>query len=394
MEVENIVLYVADAVRFDAAAERLSDIGRTHKSIAASLHTPTSFASILTGTHPPTHQISWFGQPVPDERRSIFDIEAPKATLSNKEGELNNSIRLMFPASVPSSLESQIENPPFLHVVRGPGGHAPFDGFNIDTFEFSDENANEYLIKNAGNAAKMESDYERAVDQSVSNFQSVVNRVHSDVDSEKTLLIYTSDHGELLGEHGMISHGHVACPELVYVPTTLVHPSLEPGMDETVLRHVDILPTILDALGRTPWPVLEGTPRSELDNSTIGYNHFSKQFTSTLLSGHLDVNFVKTVESIWSGDGGHVFNESGAFSDLMAFLGLLLKSPKGHHMRQSDSRTTALRKYVERGATYGNPGMSREEAKEIMTEIKMTGRQAVADSEELSDHLRALGYHD
>lgn len=65
-----------------------------------------------------------------------------------------------------------------------------------------------------------------------------------------TFLIVTSDHGESLGEHGELTHGLFAYEATLKVPLILHEPGrLEPGVETRSVRHVDIIPTILERLG-------------------------------------------------------------------------------------------------------------------------------------------------
>jgi arylsulfatase A-like enzyme/Flp pilus assembly protein TadD len=69
-----------------------------------------------------------------------------------------------------------------------------------------------------------------------------------------TLLVVTADHGESRGEHGELTHGLFAYEATLRVPLFLWSRDLpRRGRDAALARHVDILPTILDAVGdRTP----------------------------------------------------------------------------------------------------------------------------------------------
>lgn len=68
---------------------------------------------------------------------------------------------------------------------------------------------------------------------------------------DETLLVFTSDHGELLGEDGRVSHLTPVYPEVVCVPTLFVHPDFpdEDEVEQTFMGRVDLLPTVLSALG-------------------------------------------------------------------------------------------------------------------------------------------------
>lgn len=68
---------------------------------------------------------------------------------------------------------------------------------------------------------------------------------------DKTLIVITGDHGEMLGEnHGPIGHGWAFTPELGNVPLIVMNPK-RPGyrINDTVGSQTDVLPTVLDLLG-------------------------------------------------------------------------------------------------------------------------------------------------
>ncbi len=68
---------------------------------------------------------------------------------------------------------------------------------------------------------------------------------------ENTLVVFTSDHGEDLGQHGEGSHGFFLYDATVMVPLILSHPaSLPSGVSiPAQARTVDIMPTVLDLAG-------------------------------------------------------------------------------------------------------------------------------------------------
>jgi arylsulfatase A-like enzyme/Flp pilus assembly protein TadD len=89
-------------------------------------------------------------------------------------------------------------------------------------------------------------------------------------DDGRTLVVLTSDHGESLGEHGEATHGIFAYEGALEVPLILYQPHLfGPRVVSSPARHVDLLPTILDALalpvpagirGRSLLPSAAGEP--------------------------------------------------------------------------------------------------------------------------------------
>jgi arylsulfatase A-like enzyme len=60
-------------------------------------------------------------------------------------------------------------------------------------------------------------------------------------------VVITSDHGEAFGEHGRYFHDPGLYTENVHVPLILRAPQIPAGkVEERIVRHVDILPTLLD----------------------------------------------------------------------------------------------------------------------------------------------------
>jgi arylsulfatase A-like enzyme len=68
---------------------------------------------------------------------------------------------------------------------------------------------------------------------------------------ERTLLVYTADHGEAFGEHGVwFNHDATLYEEILHVPLIVSNPMLFPARRdvEDVVREIDVLPTLLDVL--------------------------------------------------------------------------------------------------------------------------------------------------
>jgi arylsulfatase A-like enzyme/Tfp pilus assembly protein PilF len=75
----------------------------------------------------------------------------------------------------------------------------------------------------------------------------------------RTLVVVTADHGESLGEHGEATHGVFAYESTLRVPLVFYSAALlKPAVVTTEARHVDILPTVLDALHIPPPADLRG----------------------------------------------------------------------------------------------------------------------------------------
>ena len=83
-----------------------------------------------------------------------------------------------------------------------------------------------------------------------------IERVLQELDNlglaENTIVIVTSDHGELAGAHGMHGKGATAYKEQLHVPLWVRHPAFpaSAGQEcEAVTSHLDLVPTVLGLAG-------------------------------------------------------------------------------------------------------------------------------------------------
>jgi arylsulfatase A-like enzyme len=77
---------------------------------------------------------------------------------------------------------------------------------------------------------------------------------------DRSLIIVTSDHGEALGEHGLLGHGVSVYQNQVYVPLLIKFPGQrEPATVDELASTVDLLPTVLDVLALPVPDFVEGT---------------------------------------------------------------------------------------------------------------------------------------
>jgi len=77
---------------------------------------------------------------------------------------------------------------------------------------------------------------------------------------DKALIAVAADHGESLGEHGELTHSIFLYDSTIHVPLLLKLPGNRfAGQRVTAAASlVDLVPTLLDALGQTPPPAMQG----------------------------------------------------------------------------------------------------------------------------------------
>ena len=126
---------------------------------------------------------------------------------------------------------------------------------------------------------------------------------------DNTIIVFTSDHGDMLGSHGLVTKGVGTVYEEVHnIPLIMRIPGNQVGIEDgqTCTNLVDLAPTLLDycgapalpqAQGRSLRPVLDGT--AETDNWQDAYAEFFGQ------------RFVYTQRVVWHGEWKYVFSPGG-----------------------------------------------------------------------------------
>ena len=97
------------------------------------------------------------------------------------------------------------------------------------------------------------------------------------------MVVVSADHGENIGDHGLMDHQYCVCETLARVPLIIHYPDgLAPGDDDTPVQHTDLLPTFLDLAGLpAPGPLPgrsllahgDGAPRSQIVQYTAPHRH-------------------------------------------------------------------------------------------------------------------------
>ena len=102
--------------------------------------------------------------------------------------------------------------------------------------------------------------------------------------SENTLIVFTSDHGHFLGQHGLTAKGPFHYEDAINVPFLVRWPGqvLADGHSEALQSLVDLAPTFLEAAqlpvpgrmqGVNQLPVWRGEKASARDNAMVEFHH-------------------------------------------------------------------------------------------------------------------------
>jgi arylsulfatase A-like enzyme len=161
------------------------------------------------------------------------------------EEEKNNNFFIFFHSYKPHAPYNPI--PPY-DTMFNPDYSGPISG-SIDQIEDINSGKLEVTPKDIEHLiALYDGDIREMDDQIVELF----DYLREEGLDKRTLIIFTSDHGEEFGEHGKVGvHSHTVYDELLLVPMILHFPEILPkgAVYDTQVQLIDILPTILDLVG-------------------------------------------------------------------------------------------------------------------------------------------------
>jgi arylsulfatase A-like enzyme len=117
---------------------------------------------------------------------------------------------------------------------------------------------------------------------------------------ENTLILFTSDHGEHLGEHNEYHHGSTLLDEEVRVPFLLKGPGIKPGPEGIPVSGADFFATVCYAMGLEDeaWPNTEGWPmQTPRPGRVIRFEHGSQR--GILIDNHKMIAEDRNGELTW-----------------------------------------------------------------------------------------------
>jgi hypothetical protein len=387
--IKNIMIFVSDSLRWDYLPQSIAKRGVTFRTVASSLHTASSFPSMVTGLYPTGHGVYDFYGRLPANMISLMNLEGYNTSLWNentwmKDGSPDpTTLHVLLRQPKRVSLEDMA--PPFIFLEDEKGGHCPYG------WPYADEGYKEwecirFLRDHAREGAeRMRERYKQSIERSATVFETRMKTLVQRGILEDTLAIFTSDHGELLGEYGgHFGHGEIACPEVVYVPTVFIHPTLPCGLSleaEGILRHIDLFPTITAILGKQVESAVDGINITKGDRlPQFGYNYLKTRVARKWLN--IPITYLNIEESLWDKDGGHLFRSGNMLKRLLfsIYSIMLRNNMTGIYLRKNSKALCFLTKwkdyvrvikyYVARHILYGAPDFGREDARLAILSIQ------------------------
>jgi len=292
----NVVVYVSDALRTDhlgcygaryvntKTIDELAAGGvRFSHAISAAPWTAPSTTSIVTGTYAHHHgYLHWDAALDPSIETWFRAFSAHGYEVASFVFDTNYLFKDLPEANVlgtSETLEGAFDwlranrDTPFFLYVHNWATHMPYDIVHADR--------KNWLAAKQEVIAGIQSDSASALESMREGYRTAVERQSEvlvasfleELDAldlrDNTVFAFLSDHGESWGERvhakddvkGVYHmHGATLFDEIVEVPLILSAPGLEPGVVDSQVRSIDIMPTLLE---------LAGLPAREMDGESL-----------------------------------------------------------------------------------------------------------------------------
>ena len=383
MDVDNVALFVSDSLRWDFLPKSMKGRGVVFKTIAQSTYSPPSFTTLSTGLYPHQHGVNGFDKALADGVETTYDIPGVNGSYFNTGRLVADALYRTYGVYEQKSI-AELDSP-FWYLERDTTTHAPF----MRNSFFHGENVDSYYADRMPDWNRVENDYQDVIRKSINLFDSRLKVLERIAERENTLVIFTSDHGELFGEYGDILHISPMCPELVYVPTIFIHPSLDEDEfcsdpETDIIEHTDVVQTCLSAIGKGDALPTEGVDLlSETRPVDFGYSH-----TTTGKAGVTGYQ----ANGVWWPDSGFVRTENPK-SNRLAYLAykLLLGSARSARWRGLPG---SVRTYWKDKWEFGSVPISQQNALTLLDrlsgDVVETSTQYL--DRETRSRLQDLGY--
>ena len=103
------------------------------------------------------------------------------------------------------------------------------------------------VIRDADTWKDYQDYYFNCIQDSDDNLMQILDYLQESGLMDNTVIVFTADHGEMHGSHGLKGKGGFLYENNIHVPLIIVHPDYEGGRTvSTVTSHVDIAPTLVD----------------------------------------------------------------------------------------------------------------------------------------------------
>jgi len=201
---------------------------------------------------------------------NMFDPHHP---FDPPESHLRRYLDKLEQLPLPNYTAGELDGKTFFQKTDHEGAYG-----NPDLFPFSQMNERDHRLLTVAYWAMID-----LIDEQVGRMIAALEETGQ---LEETIIIFMSDHGELLGDHGLYLKGPHFYDPCVHVPLIISHPTLIRGGRRIgkLVELTDLAPTLLEAAGlplyegmqgRSLWPVLAECAADYEYRSSVYCEHYN-----------------------------------------------------------------------------------------------------------------------
>ena len=240
---KNIFIFVSDALRYDYVPQSIAEKG-VIPTLAPSLHTPTSFTSFFTARSPENHGIRGFFEYIDKDLTTAWDFFPNHSFWDGEHSSLHEHI------FGPENTELDDIEEPFIRIERAMETHLWYGEVGHNRNFEADGPGQVLYDKDRAGELDIREEYQRGAEVMEKHFFEHIQELKDRGIYDETLVILTSDHGELLRDRYLFKnrydHNLPPLKEIVQVPTVFYNTDV----DIECMRLIDVIPTALAILGK------------------------------------------------------------------------------------------------------------------------------------------------
>lgn len=121
----------------------------------------------------------------------------------------------------------------------------------------------EKILFSEDDADHLKALYDESITDSDASIGSLVKEIKNMGLTDKTIIVFTSEHGDMFGKYGIFMRGGplrgTFYDDVLHIPLIVKIPNVQPARFDQLVEHIDLAPTILDILSLTKPASFTGT---------------------------------------------------------------------------------------------------------------------------------------
>jgi arylsulfatase A-like enzyme len=172
---------------------------------------------------------------------------------------------------------------------------------------YSQNEPGKQVLLSPGDVTQLVARYDEGIYSADTSIGALLNTIRQLHLNNKTIIIFTSEHGDMFGKYGRFMRGGplrgTFYDDVLHVPLIIQLPGVAPAKRAALTSHIDLAPTILDLLGLASIPSFEGkslrpvlAKDADINSAVYAGSKFSPGTDNFYFTQASTVNVIRTKE--------------------------------------------------------------------------------------------------